>query len=190
MAAPRRITGKTQIFQLKIQLRNLRPPIWRRVLVPGEMTLAGLHDVIQTAMGWTNSHLHEFEIEGVSYGDPDPDDWGPEFADESKVKLFRVAHQGDRIRYTYDFGDGWEHDVLVEKVARPEPDNDYPSCIAGRRACPPEDVGGPWGYEAFLTAVGDPDHEEHAHWTEWIGGRFDPDELDLAAVNEALKDYT
>src|SRR5689334_14234527 len=94
------------------------------------MTLTELHEVIQTAMGWTNTHSHEFEIDGVSYGDPDPD-WESEFADESKVKLYRVAHDGGRIRYAYDFGDGWEHDVLVEKVAGPEPDNDRPHRIAG-----------------------------------------------------------
>jgi hypothetical protein len=137
VAAARRITGRTQIYQLKVQLRKVRPPIWRRLLVPGDMTLTELHEVIQTAMGWTNTHLHEFEIDGVSYGDPDPD-WESEFADESKVKLYRVAHDGGRIRYAYDFGDGWEHDVLVEKVAGPEPGNQYPSCVAGRRACPPE----------------------------------------------------
>jgi len=188
VTAARRITGRTQIYQLKVQLRKVRPPIWRRLLVPGDMTLAELHEVIQTAMGWTNTHSHEFEIDGVSYGDPDPD-WESEAADESKVKLFRVAHEGDRIRYAYDFGDGWEHDVLVEKVAGPEPGNQYPSCVAGRRACPPEDVGGPWGYEAFLAAMSDPKHDEHEHWTEWIGGRFDADEFDLAAVNDALKDF-
>lgn len=117
MAESRRITGKTQIYQLKIQLRHVRPPIWRRALVPGEMTLAELHDVIQTAMGWTNTHLHEFEIDDVSYGEPDPEGELDEVADDAKVKLFRVAHEGGRIRYAYDFGDGWEHDVLVEKVA-------------------------------------------------------------------------
>lgn len=158
------------------------------------MTLADLHDVIQTAMGWTNTHLHEFEIDGVSYGEPDADtdaDWdSPEMADESKVQLSRVAHEGDRIRYTYDFGDGWEHDVLVEKVVSPQPGGQYPSCVAGRRSCPPEDVGGPWGYEVFLAGVRDPNHDEQAHWTEWIGGRFEPDEFDLAAVNDALKEHT
>ena len=189
MAESRRITGKTKIYQLRIQLRHVRPPIWRRALVPGEMTLAELHDVIQTAMGWTNTHLHEFEIDDVSYGEPDPEGELDEVADDAKVKLFRVAHEGGRIRYAYDFGDGWEHDVLVEKVASPQPGSRYPSCIAGRRACPPEDVGGPWGYQEFLAALSDPNHEEHTHWTEWIGGSFDPNELDLAAVNEALKDY-
>jgi hypothetical protein len=104
--------------------------------VPGEMTLAELHDVIQTAMGWTNTHLHEFEIDDVSYGEPVPEGELDEVADEAKVKLFRVAHEGGRIRYTYAFGDGWEHDVLVEKVASPQARSRYPSCIAGRRACP------------------------------------------------------
>jgi hypothetical protein len=160
-----------------------------RLLVPGNMTLAGLHDVIQTAMGWTNTHRHEFEIDGVTYGEPDADWDSPETADESKVKLSRLAHERNRIRYTYDFGDGWEHDVVVEKVATPQPTGQYPSCVAGRRACPPEDVGGPWGYQDFLAAVRDRNHAEHAHWTDWIGGHFDPDEFDQVAVNDELKDY-
>ena len=98
VAASRRITGRTQTYQLKVQLRNVRPPIWRRLLVPGDITLAELHEVIQTAIGWTNTHLHEFEIDRVSYRDPDPD-WESEFADESKVKLSRVAHPATNIRH-------------------------------------------------------------------------------------------
>jgi hypothetical protein len=186
MAVARRVTAKTRIYQLRIQLRGVRPPVWRRVLVPGEMSLAELHEVVQTAMGWSNSHLHEFEVEGARYGLPDPD-WGlDEVVDESRVKLFRVAREGSRLRYAYDFGDGWVHDVTVEKVAGWQPATRYPCCIAGRRACPPEDVGGPWGYQDFLVAVGDPGHGGHEQWVEWVGGRFDPAEFDLAAVDKAL----
>ena len=186
MATARRITTKTQIYQLKIQLRAVRPPVWRRVLVPGEVTLAELHEIIQTAMGWTNSHLHEFDIDGVGYGVPDPE-WGlPETLDESSARLFRVAQQGSRFRYVYDFGDDWQHDVTVEKVHAPEQGTRYPCCVAGRRACPPEDVGGPWGYEDFLAALADPTHDEHAHWMEWAGGGFDAGDFDVAATDHRL----
>lgn len=186
MPAVQRITPKTQILQLKIQLRDIRPPIWRRVLVPGEMTLAELHHVIQTAMGWTNSHLHEFDVDGARYGVPDPD-WGmDEVVDESRVKLFRVAPAGSRFRYSYDFGDGWDHEITVEEVLEPQPGTPYPSCIAGRRACPPEDVGGPGGYGDFLAAIADPSHADHTRLVEWVGGPFDPAEFDLAATDKWL----
>jgi hypothetical protein len=182
----RRVKAKTRIFQLTIYLRGVRPPVWRRVLVPGEMNLAELHDVVQTAMGWSNSHLHEFEVDGARYGLPDPD-WGlDEVADESRVKLFRVAQEGSRLGYAYDFGDGWLHEVTVVKVVAPQPGTRYPCCIAGQRACPPEDVGGPLGYQDFLVALGDPGCAEHRQWAERIGGRFDPAELDIAAVDKAL----
>jgi hypothetical protein len=182
----RGVTAKTRIFQLKIQLREVRPPVWRRVLVPGEMTLADLHTVVQIAMGWTDSHLHEFDIDGARYGLPVPD-WGlDEVADESRVKLFRVAREGSRLRYAYDFGDGWEHDVVVEKVLSLQPGTRYPCCIGGRRACPPEDVGGPWGYQDFLAAVADTEHDEHEQWIEWVGGGFDSDAFDIAAADKAL----
>jgi Plasmid pRiA4b ORF-3-like protein len=107
-------------------------------------------------------------------------------ADESRVKLFRVAREGSRLRYAYDFGDGWQHDVTVEKVLSRQPGTRYPCCLAGRRACPPEDVGGPWGCRDFLVAVSDPGHDEHEQWMEWAGGRFDPAEFDLADVDKAL----
>jgi len=186
MVAARRIMPKTRIFQLKVQLREIRPPVWRRVLVPGDMDLAELHEVVQAAMGWTNSHLHEFETGGARYGVPDPDWELDEVADESGVKLSRIAREGSRLQYAYDFGDGWQHDVIVEKVLRPDPRLRYPCCVAGRRACPPEDVGGPWGYQDFLVAVGDPGHDEHERWLEWAGGRFDPAEFDLATVDKAV----
>jgi hypothetical protein len=187
MPAARRVTAKTRIYQLKVQLREVRPPVWRRVLVPGEMDLAELHEVVQAAMGWTNSHLHEFEAEGARYGVPDPDWDLDEVADESGVRLSRIAGEGSRLRYAYDFGDGWQHDVIVEKVLPRQPGLRYPCCAAGRRACPPEDVGGPWGYEDFLAAVGDPGHDEHEQWVEWAGGGFDPAEFNLPAVNKALE---
>jgi hypothetical protein len=189
MGAARRVTAKTRIFHLKIQLATIRPPVWRRVLVPGEIDLGELHEVIQTTFGWTNSHLHQFEIGETRYGTPDPD-WGlNDVEDESRAKLFRLAGEGSRLSYTYDFGDSWEHLVTVEKVLDPQTGMRYPSCIAGRRACPPEDVGGPWGYGDFLEALADPNHDDREHWTEWIDGSFDPDRFDLAVTDAALEAF-
>jgi hypothetical protein len=188
MAGVRRVGAKTRIFQLKIQLREVRPPVWRRVLAPGEVDLGELHAVLQTAMGWSNSHLHEFEVDDERYGLPDPD-WGEGVADESKVRLSRVAREGSRLRYLYDFGDGWDHEVTVEKVLDPQPGTRYPCCVAGRGACPPEDVGGPPGYEEFLAAVGDPGHAEHEYFTEWAGGGFDPAAFDSDATDKALERF-
>lgn len=163
--------------------------MWRRVLVPGEIVLGDLHDVIQTAFGWTDSHLHEFGIDGIRYGTLDPE-WGSDdVEDEDRAKLFRLAGEGSRLTYTYDFGDDWEHHMTVEKMLKPQPGTRYPSCSTGRRACPPEDVSGPWGYAEFLEALGDPNHEEHEHWTEWVGGDFDPDAFDLVATDAALEAF-
>jgi pRiA4b ORF-3-like protein len=189
MPTPGRITPKTKILQLKIALAGVRPPVWRRVLVPGEITLAGLHGIVQVAMGWTDTHLHEFEIGDARYGAPDPD-WGrDDVQDEARAKLFRLAAAGSRFRYTYDFGDDWRHDITVEKVLAPQPGARYPTCSAGRRACPPEDVGGPWGYPEFLAALDDPKHPDHNHWAEWIGGSFDPDRFDVAATDAVLDGF-
>jgi len=178
-----------KLFELDVRLRGIEPPIWRTIEVPGASSLEDVHFAIQVAMGWTNSHLHEFVVEGAHYAVPDPD-WGlDEVIDESGVKLSRIAGEGSRLRYAYDFGDGWQHDVLVEKVLGRQPGLRYPCCVAGRRACPPEDVGGPWGYQDFLAAVSDPGHAEHEQWLEWAGGGFDPAEFDLVAVDKALNAF-
>ena len=181
-----RVTSKTKIFEIKIELREVRPAVLRRVQVPGEITLAGLHEVVQVAMGWTDSHLHEFDVDGARYGLPDPDWDTGEVVDEARVKLFRLLGQGDRMNYVYDFGDGWTHRLTVEKVLAAEPGVAYPRCVSGRRACPPEDVGGPWGYDGFLEAMADPAHPEHEQYREWVGGPFDPAAFDLDEVNEEL----
>lgn len=178
----------TSIHQLKVTLRGIRPPIWRRIQVPSTINLRRLHDVIQEAMGWTQSHLYEFEIDGIRYGEPSPDDdYGIPTRSAKSTQLRRVAPEaGARFLYTYDFGDDWEHLVQVEKVLAPERGVDYPRCLTGRRACPPEDVGGTWGYEEFLEAIKDPKHEEHANMLEWVGGEFDPEAFDVQEVNAAL----
>jgi hypothetical protein len=174
------------VYQLKVTLRDTKPPVWRRVQV-ADCTLGRLHDVIQTCMGWTNSHLNAFEVGGEQYGEPDPDDV-MEMEDERKLKLSHAVARGyKKFAYTYDFGDNWDHTVEVEKTLDAEPGVRYPRCVAGKRACPPEDCGGPWGYADFLEAVRDPKHPEHEDMLEWIGGGFDPEKFDVEAVNEELR---
>jgi hypothetical protein len=177
----------SDIYQLKITLRESRPPVWRRVQVAGDATLYKLHEIIQVVMGWGNYHLHEFVIEEERYGEPYPD-YDFEVEDEKKVKLSDVVlGEGDRFIYVYDFGDNWEHEIKVEKALPPEPGIKYPRLLKGKRACPPEDVGGVWGYEEFLEAIRDPGHPEHKEMLEWIGGEFDPDEFDKDEINRALR---
>jgi hypothetical protein len=178
--------GPASIHQLKVTLTRIRPPVWRRIQVASTIDLRRLHDVVQATMGWTQSHLYEFEIGGVAYGEPSPDSYLSVRSAKS-TQLRRVAPDaGMAFGYVYDFGDDWQHHVLVEKVLPPEPGVTYPRCLTGRRACPPEDVGGVWGYQEFLEAIRDPQHEEHASMLEWIGGSFDPDAFDVRAVNQEL----
>lgn len=174
------------IFQLKVTLKRIKPPIWRRIHVPGDTTLGAFHDVIQIAMGWTNSHLHQFIVDGEYYGEPRPD-YGLEMDDQDTVRLDDiVSGEKDKFVYKYDFGDGWVHTILVEKVLAPDPDVTYPRCVKGKRNCPPEDSGGPWGYSHFLEAIEDEDHPQHEQYTDWIGGDFDPEAFDRDEVNEML----
>lgn len=174
------------VHQLKISVVGIRPEIWRRVLVPSGLSLLALHEVIQAAFGWWDCHLHEFEIGGARYGSDDGDGWGPPPRDESAAMLGSVAGAGDRFAYVYDFGDDWRHCIKVEKVVARKPGVRYPACIAGRRACPPEDCGGVWGYEEFLNAVTDPRHAEHRAMLDWAGGSFDPEEFDPSAFDHRL----
>ena len=178
--------GPVSIHQLKVTLTRIKPPVWRRLQVASSINLRRLHDVIQATMGWTQSHLYEFEIGGVAFGEPSLENDIPVRSAKS-TPLRRVAPDaGTTFSYLYDFGDNWEHQIVVEKVLPPEPGVVYPRCLAGRRACPPEDVGGIWGYQEFLEAIRDPEHEEHASMLEWVGGAFDPDAFDLRAVNQDL----
>jgi len=181
-----RATPRT-VHRLRIELLEVRPSVWRRVEVPSEITLAGLHDVIQTAVGWTDSHLHRFEIHGRHFGVPSPEDWEP-VHDERKVRLVEVLPAPkERALYNYDFGDDWWHDVMVEEIATAEPGTTYPICIAGRRACSPEDVGGPGGYARMLEVLANHDDPEREEFLVWLGGAFDADAFDLEAVNRALR---
>jgi hypothetical protein len=176
------------IAQIKVTLREIEPAIWRRLEVPAEIKLARLHVALQAAMGWQDYHLHSFGIGEVEYGMPDPEyeSMGMPMKDDRRATLRSLANVGDLLVYKYDFGDGWEHDVLVEAVLSPRPRTLYPRVIDGARACPPEDVGGISGYENFLEAVHDPRHEEHDSWLEWAGGSFDPEIFDIDAANREL----
>lgn len=170
--------------QLKVTLRGVRPPVWRRLVVPSSFTLAELHLVFQTAMGWTDSHLHGFDVDGVLYGDVE--EFDGKLGHETRTRLSRVARSVSKFRYEYDFGDGWEHDVVIEQLL-PEVTASVPFCVTGRRACPPEDCGGPGGYEHLLKVLADPAHAEHAQWRDWLGAPFDPGAFDLEATNELLR---
>ena len=177
------------IYQIKVTLRGSKPPIWRRIEVRGDTRLDKLHLILQEMMGWLNYHLHQFIVAGDYYGEPhsDYDMWGPEMYDEKKVKLNQIVFgEKSKFSYEYDFGDSWEHELLIEKILPLEKGVHYPRCVKGKRACPPEDVGGIWGYEDFLEAIKNPKHPEHENLLEWIGGEFDPEEFDLNEINERL----
>ncbi len=208
------------VFCLRVTLSGTRPPIWRRVAVPPNITLGQLHQVIQRVMGWTDSHLHQFVLRDkalkpsreemarqfrqntwddafffrmrgermfVPKTTPFGDDTEMEGEDEDAVTLAEVCPKAkSKVRYDYDFGDGWEHTVEVQKITEPEPGAEYPVCLAGKNACPPDDCGGVWGYYEMLHALEDPSHESHDDYVEWLGEGFDPRAFDLEGVNATL----
>lgn len=181
-----------KVYQLKITLRHVAdPPVWRRIAVPAGVTLELLHVLIQQAMGWENDHMHVFSHAGREYGMPG---YGLDHSDEGDVTLAEVLTRARaKMRYTYDFGDEWEHDIVVEKTLPPDP---VPSvtCLAGEGACPPEDCGGAWGYATLKEALADPDHEEHEDRLDWMGldsgADFDPAQFRLDEVNAKLSKFT
>ncbi|MDO9300724.1 MAG: plasmid pRiA4b ORF-3 family protein, partial [Anaerolineales bacterium] len=181
------------IYQIKVTLNDSKPPIWRRILVADTTTLIQLHAILQMVMGWTDYHLHMFTINGQIYGDPQDDEYGDMGTkNESRFKLNQlVGREGFKFRYEYDFGDSWLHDLVVEKILPADPSTGsggahYPVCVAGKRACPPEDSGGVWGYKEILEARTNPKHPQHREYKEWIGENFDPERFDLNEVNESL----
>jgi hypothetical protein len=185
----RTVRAPPRTLHLRVELKGSWPPIWRRLQVPDRVSLPDLHLVIQGAFGWQGYHLHEFIINGLHYGDPDNDEWEePGVQDESGVRLRSLGlREGDFLEYIYDFGDGWEHLVTVEKVLDSGRGARQPSCFGGKRACPPEDVGGLPGYREFLEAMSDPSHAEHDDYVAWIGGAFDPGAFDLAEANQRVR---
>ena len=185
----RRPGSGTLVHQLKITLSGVsRPPVWRRVLVPADVTLGDLHEVIQQAMGWDDYHMHLFSVGGQDYGSPDPE---LGHASDRSVRLSQaLASPGDRLGYTYDFGDDWEHDIVLEETRTAVPEETYPSCAAGKGACPPEDCGGAWGYAQLKEILATPSHDGHQDMLEWLGldaGKdFDPKEFSVTDVNARL----
>jgi len=178
------------IYQLRVELLDVTPIIWRRVLVPGSIKLHRLHGVLQWTMGWAGGHLHEFVIDYDHYGEPDPYfNEPPRLQPDNRFTLAAALGTRKEFLYLYDYGDGWEHRVSVEQILPADPALKLPQCLDGANACPPEDVGGPPGYADFLAAIGDPDHEEHAAMLEWCGGAFDPTAFDPVAVNESLRRF-
>lgn len=180
------------VYQFKITLLESHPPIWRRIQVQ-ECTLDKLHEHIQTAMGWTNSHLHHFKIGEQLYGDPDlmqENFEDMDYEDSTTTKIIDILPRtGRRFRfqYEYDFGDSWYHEVLFEGIMPADPKVKYPLCLEGERACPPEDCGGIWSYPCFVEAIQNPDHERHEELLEWVGGSFDPEKFDLTKATKAMK---
>ena len=178
-------TRTASTYQIKITLDESKPPIWRQIRVPGATSLYKLHDILQLVMGWEDGHLHEFIISGKKYSHPDAE--LEDSLDERKVTLAQLGlSENSSFSYVYDFGDSWKHELLIEKII-PSQDPVNPMCIAGQRACPPEDCGGMWGYEEFLEAIKDPKHERHEELLDWIGGVFAPESFDLNAINKSLR---
>jgi hypothetical protein len=174
------------VYTLDVRLRDISPPIWRMVEIAGSATLEDVHLALQVAMGWTNSHLHQFVIEGASYGMVDVDQAdGLDLEDERRFRLQDLVKRSGSFIYEYDFGDNWEHEVTVKRVAKvatsPEP-----RCIAGARACPPEDCGGIGGYENLLQVLADPSHEEYSHLVEWSED-FQPEHFAVARTGRDLR---
>ena len=177
------------LYQLKVTLRDIQPPVWRRIQVWEDSTLAQLHTILQIVMGWEDYHLHQFVIGRRLYSVPDPDDdmYERKVTDERRVLLGEVVPRvGTQFVYLYDFGDGWEHDLLLEAIMLPETATPYPTCISGKRRTPPEDVGGPHGYEEYLAVLADVEHEEHDNMLRWRGP-FNPGIFSPAQVNQGLQ---
>ncbi len=176
-----------EIYQIKVTLLRTAPPIWRRLLVPSNLTMSGLHDLLQLAMGWKDSHPHDFQLGGQSYGSTHLELGGPDNVDERKVRLNQVFRRvRAKVIYTYDFGDCWKHAVVLEKCLLADPNMAYPACTGGAGACPPEDCGGVGGFYSLLRTLRNPQHKLHKQLLEWVGGNYDPKVFSIEAVNRVL----
>ena len=185
------MTSSPSIARLKITLDDVEPAVVRRLEVPLDLRLDRLHLALQAALGWTNSHLWEFRARDVGWGLPDPEwDRGSGPLDARKATLLKVIEDtgAKTLTYLYDFGDGWEHTIKVERIEPGDPAATYPRLLEAVGRCPPEDIGGPPGYEEFLEALADPEHERHAEMTEWYGESFDPHAIDPTEINRAIQD--
>jgi hypothetical protein len=181
-------SGPEAVYQLKVTLDGIKPSIWRRIQVRGDITLFKLHKILQAAMGWQDYHLHQFVINGESYSviSIEADMLGDDFKDEKRFKLNRVI-PGEKFKFTYeyDFGDGWDHTILTEKIFRPEEELETPICLDGKRSAPPEDCGGKGGYRDVLKALRNTSRPENAQLLEWLD-KYDPEYFDADVVNETL----
>jgi hypothetical protein len=174
------------VFRLRIQLEVVRPEVWRRVLVPGAVRLSKLADMLCATMGWKNHHLHQFRTADALYG-MHVEEWDDDEIDEKSVSVLNAFRDERRFFFDYDFGDSWTHGVLVEDLSWGNHALKFAVCLDGQNACPPEDVGGVGGYEDFLEAISDPEHQEHERLLDWVGGSYDPTAFDLASVNAELQ---
>ena len=178
-------------YQIQIALKGSKPKIWRRILVPSDLSLSDFHNVIQSTMGWTNSHLHQFIHKGAfyTYKMEDDDYWEEMNNVDYKGFVIRdlLKKVKDKIVYEYDFGDGWEHHILLEEIGASGRILKYPVCLTGKMKCPPEDCGGMFGYFDMLDVLKQPDHEEYDSYITWLGGTFDPQAFDALEVNEMLQ---
>ncbi len=177
----------SNIYRVKITLRDSRPPIWRRLLLDPRMTLNKLHQAIQVSFGWTMTHLWEFQSGRQRIGVPD-EEFSDDILSAKRVRVHQLLEKtGDRISYTYDMGDDWEHDVKLEEVRPYEPGIILPLCLDGACACPPEDCGGVGGYEELIEALKDAKHPRHKELKEWLNRPFDPEAFNLDETNRALR---
>ncbi len=177
-----------KVYQFRIELQEIKPRIWRRIQVPETYTFWDLHVAIQVSMGWTDSHLHEFVIKNpktgrkINIGFPD-EDFGRKVSESWKKSIIDFfSLENPKAEYTYDFGDDWQHIVMLEEILPRGKGVKYPLCVDGGRACPPEDCGGSHGYENFLEIIMDPKHEEHDSMLDWAGGAFNPEHFDCKEV--------
>jgi hypothetical protein len=174
------------LYELKVELQEIEPPVWRIIRVPSHTSLLKLHRILQRAMGWANSHLYLFEVDGKLYGEPSTE-WDFEVLDSRKMTLEKIFSGGKTsFLYEYDLGDSWRHYIKLLGTVEGEGE-EKPGCTAGARACPPEDCGGTMGYYELLLALSDPDHENHDAMLEWVGGKFDPNAFDAATVDQAMR---
>jgi hypothetical protein len=174
------------LYELKVELLDIDPPVWRMLQVPSSISLHKLHLVLQKAMGWKNYHLYLFYEDGKSYSQPNAE-WGARIGNSARKRLNQVVSERKRsLLYEYDMGDGWRHQIRLQKIL-PAKGDERPRCTGGARACPPEDCGGVPGYEEFLKAIADPKHEDHSTMLKWAGGEFDPEAFDAEVVEASLR---
>lgn len=180
-----------QVYQLKVTLNDIEPPIWRRFLVRSDAKLTRLHNILLVLMDWSNYHLYGFQVGGLEYTDPEEleeDIYDRNLQDGSKMKLSKALPEvGDSIPYCYDFGDNWVHTIVLEKILDPIPGKKYPVCLEGARNTPPEDCGGTMGYEHLLEVLADPENAEYEELKEWVGPHFDPERFEIEWINRELR---